>query len=891
MIRRYGRYEGLISWVGPGLFYLSLAISIGYSLWPYFYFVKNGTLITIGLFATWRYSWQVLHYLRALRYGLFVYPAIRRRVERAVADNRFPRHVYFIIPSYNEEPWVSTETFFSIMSEVGALPCGATLVVSTGSDQDDSVIAATHQAHPARYKVDLILQRQAHGKRIAMGHALRAVARHYNLHNFDDTASVTIFMDGDSYLEPDILKKTVPLFAIFPRLGAATTNELAYIRTRSRWYKDWFNLKFGQRHILFQSHSLSRKVLTLTGRFSLFRTSIVVEEDFIRRIENDILRHPFHGKFRFLMGDDKSSWFEVLRRGWDMLYVPDATCYSLESRNADFLSLSTSLPYRWYGNTLRNNGRALALGWRRIGFFIWLCILDQRLSMWTSLVGITGAIILALFRDLVYFPIFIAWVLIVRSVQMFVIAWNGHTVSLLTIPLMLYNQWVGAVIKIRAFFFLADQKWSKGGVSQDAGGNVVPVPATLARWMPRYLMLLSYSVFICTLLFSEQVLMLPDVQAEMAVAAPATFRQEIDARAYGVVPDDGMDDAAALNRLFVSAAEGAVIRLPPGVLDIHAPLVVNRSSLTIAGQGRGRTILRARLTTPAMAVLRVEGIRGSRVATLDEDTRPGQSLLDQQLPGIADSERMALLIRQPNDQEFCRAIGSRQWCRQYPYLRQTMVFFHRRQGNLLALDRELFLSFARRKAEIFVPRLVRDVVVRDLSIRLDVKGHGIGEVRFVYENLFPEHQVDLLRFQWAADCRVENVALLQAGRHALVFEDALACSGRDLLVDGAWNKGGGGSGYVRFARAYGCVLQNSVVRNIRHITLQWSAAWNLLQGLETGVDINIHGGYPHHNLIRDITFRVPPEHRWGPVTEVPDDASWAPPNGPGNVIEAIRTVP
>jgi len=891
MIRRYGRREGLWSFIGPGLFYLSLSITIGYSLWPYFYFVKNETLITIGLFATWRYGWQLTHYIRALIYGRVVFPRIRRRVTRAIADNRFPRHIYFIIPSYNEEPWVSTETFFSIMSELSRLPCGATLVVATGSDQDDRVIAATHQAHPARAKVNLILQRQSHGKRIAMGHSLRAVARHYNQHNFDDANSVTLFMDGDSYLEPDLLKKTLPLFALYPKLGAVTTNELAYIRTSSHWYKDWFNLKFGQRHILFQSHSLSRKVLTLTGRFSLFRTSIVVEEDFIGRIENDILVHPFHGKFRFLMGDDKSSWFNVLKAGWDMLYIPDVICYSLESRNADFLSLSTSLPYRWYGNTLRNNSRALALGWKRIGFFIWLCILDQRISMWTSLVGITGALALALFRDLVYFPIFIAWVLIVRSIQMFVIAYNGHPVSMLTIPLMLYNQWVGAIIKIRAFFFLADQKWSKGGVSQDAGANVHPVPHWLARWMPRYLMILSYGVFIFVLLLSEQVVMLPDVQAGMPMKPIQEFSLDIDAASHGVVADDGLDDSQALNRLLAEAPPGSVIHLPAGIIDLYTPVRIARSQMTLRGAGRNRTLLRAHLRGSEGAVLGIGGSRGKRVAFLEQNTHSGQSVLAVDLPGT-DKGHDVLLLRQPNDAGFCRQIGSKNWCRQYPYLRQVMVSFTADgKGGLLRLDRELFLRFAAGKTELYLPELVRDVVIGDLSIRLDIDGHAIDEVRYVYENRFPDHALDLLRMEWAYRCRIENVGLLQAGRHALVFENALDCMARNLLVDGAWNKGKGGYGYIRFARAYGCVLSASRVRNIRHITLQWSAARNLIENIDSKVDINLHGGYPHHNLIRDIVFHIPPQHPWQPVTRAPADAAWAPPNGPGNQVERVRVAP
>jgi len=59
----------------------------------------------------------------------------------------------------------------------------------------------------------------------------------------------------------------------------------------------------------------------------------------------------------------------MMKNSWDMLYLPDVMAYSLESRDGDFLAISRSLPYRWYGNTLRNNKRARAL---------------KNRSMWTS---------------------------------------------------------------------------------------------------------------------------------------------------------------------------------------------------------------------------------------------------------------------------------------------------------------------------------------------------------------------------------------------------------------------------------------------------------------------------------------------------------------------------
>lgn len=889
MLKRFGRREGITSVIGPAVFYLTLAIAIGYSCWPYFYYVKNETLIAIGLFALWRYSWQVTHYIRALIYHLIVYRRIRSKVRQAAQDGVFPQHIFFIIPSYNEEPWVSSETFFSIMSELNRIPSSATLVVSTGSDSDDSVISAAYHAHPARHKVELVLQRQRMGKRIAMGHALRAVARRYNDKGMNHKNSVTIFMDGDSYLESGMFAKTLPLFCYDEKLGALTTNELAYINTKSQWYKDWFNLKFGQRHILFQSHSLSRKVLTLTGRFSIFRSSIVIREDFISQIENDILTHPFHGKFRFLMGDDKSSWFFLLKSGWDMLYIPDAICYSLESREASFLDLSTSLPFRWYGNTMRNNSRSLALGWKKIGTFIWICILDQRISMWTSLVGITSAIILAVFKDFVYFPIFIAWILIVRTIQMTVIGFNGHPVSILTIPIMLYNQWVGSIIKIRAFFYLSDQKWSKGKKKQDSSQDSIPVPHFLARWMPRLLLVMSYSAFLFVLLVTEQVLTLPNVHALQIPAVTENDQLLLQAEQYGIIPDDGQDDSANLNKLIALADNGSIIQLPPGNLDIHQPIIIERSNITIKGSGREKTILYSRMKSPAEAVVMVRGEFGKKLGSLSSDAAIGSSVLEFSDPAGLIKQDDILLLRQANDEEFFDAIESNRWRKDTPIIRQSMVqILDHQNNNLLFLDHSLDINYSAGKTMVIKPKIIRNVIIKDLTIIQDIPGQEITSVRHRYENLFPEYQVDLLRFIWTAFCEVDNVSLLWAGRHSLVFENSFGNIASNLNVIGAWNKGKKGSGYIRFSRAFKCHLKDSFVKDIRHITLQWSSAYNVFEGIHSQVDINVHGGYPHHNLISDITFNIPPEHKWEPITIAPHDAGWAPPNGPDNLFNRIQ---
>jgi hypothetical protein len=186
--------------------------------------------------------------------------------------------------------------------------------------------------------------------------------------------------------------------------------------------------------------------------------------------------------------------------------------------------------------------------------------------------------------------------------------------------------------------------------------------------------------------------------------------------------------------------------------------------------------------------------------------------------------------------------------------------------------------------------LIRDVTIKDLTIRQDIPGHRSEEVRHRYENVFPDYQLDLLKFIWTAFCRVDNVGLLQAGRHPLVFENSFGNSAVNLNLSGAWNKGKLGSGYLRLARAFKCRVSDSSVKDIRHITIQWSSAYNILENIHSEVDINLHGGYSHHNLISGVIFAIPPDHPWGEITETPHDAGWAPPDGPGNQIDRTRTL-
>ncbi len=885
MIKRFGKTEGLVSLVIPAIAYGSLSFAIFFSMWPYFYYIKNETLLVLGFVGIWRYSWLTLNYARSAYYHSVHFPKLKRHVMSQAEEEKYPDHVFFIIPSYKEEAWVTVETFQSIFSNLATVPCKATLIVSTGSDEDDAAITSVYNAHPEKENIELVLQRQSQGKRIAMGHALRAAARRYK----DEKNSVTIFMDGDSYLESFTLKNTLPFFAAFQDLGALTTNEAAYINSRSRWYKDWFNLKFGQRHILFKSHALSHKVLTLTGRFSMFRTSIVLQEDFIKQMENDILMHWMHGKFRFLMGDDKTSWFYLLKHGWNMLYIPDVTVYSLESRDASFMSISTSLPYRWYGNTLRNNSRALKLGWRKTGFFIWLAILDQRLSMWTSLVGISGALILTIIKSYIYLPFYMAWVLAVRVIQMSVIAVRGHPVSMRTIPLMLFNQWVGAIIKIRAYYHLSDQKWAKGGTVQSNDSGVAMIKHKLVRFMPKYMMFFAYSLFFFALIVAEGAVKLPDLDVMTRNDSNVIV---IDARQHGVKPDDNADDAHALRAIIARAEPGyhTIIRLPAGTLDFNVPVTVNKDNITIEGMGEKQTVIRSRIAKSGEAVFAVQGKLKSSPYKLLEPFKAEDDVLVLEHDNRV-KENDLLMLKMPNEDTFLQEIGSKVWKREYPWVRQTIVRVTKVTEDGLELEHAPGIDFYPEKTRVQRVQAVRNVHLKNFTITQHVPGATIDKVKYDYRNRYPDYAVDGLLFKFAADSSATQLRLHAIGRHPLHWESSYNCQARYLDIDGAWNKGKSGNGYVRISRSHHNVLSDSSIKNIRHITIQWSSSFNRIHDLYSEVDINFHGGYTHHNLVEDVRFTMPEQHRWKAITRVKQNARWAPPDGPRNRVESVEINP
>lgn len=442
----------------PGLILYALGLAaVGFAVPPSWWDgASPAFLFLIGFIGVWRYGWGAVHLARSLIYRHLVYPRLRRRVE-GLGSAGLPGHVYLLVTSFRISETTTRRVYGAAIEE--AVRCGlpCTVVASIVDAADERLIKRLFARVPGTDEIGLTIVRiPGTGKRDALAHGLRAIAA-----DLPAADAAVCVIDGDSIVEPGMLRASLPFLKAGRKVGAFTTDEVCEVEG-SRVFRDWYAMRFAQRQILMSSMGLSRRVLTLTGRMSAFRASIVCRPDFIAMIENDHVDHWCFGDLRFLTGDDKSSWFYLLRGGYEMLYLPDVRINTIETPpDPDFGAASTQLMVRWFGNMLRTNSRALRLGPGRIGLFTWWCIFDQRISMWTSLTGLTGALLMALSGHQDFLLAYIFWVALTRFAQTLVLLTARRRVSWTYPFLLYYNQVWGSAIKTYMLFHQDRQKWTR----------------------------------------------------------------------------------------------------------------------------------------------------------------------------------------------------------------------------------------------------------------------------------------------------------------------------------------------------------------------------------------------------------------------------------------------
>jgi glycosyltransferase Alg8 len=458
---------------------------------PFWMERRAEVLITLGGIAAWRWGWFVVQTCRALLYRYYAFPRHRRAAARAVAQNGPVPEVTILATTYHEKPWITGAVFESLLCELSTLQGlerRPRIIVVTGCDQDDRNIQdafAKFCGEPRTptsfvWPPELILLRGDEGKRLALALGLRQIASRQPRED-----GVVVFMDADTLLQPGSIQRVLPLFRLTPSVAAVTTNETGLVQGPA-WFAEWISLRFGLRHRTMCSAALSGMPLCLTGRFSVLRASVVTDPGFRALVASDVIGHWLWGPFEMLSGDDKSTWYWLAAQGLRMLYVPDAMVTTVEVVEGSGVRRALANIRRWSGNSWRHNWRALKLGPRKLGLFAWWTLLDQRLTMWTVLLGPCGALLALGTGRYEVAAAYLLWVLGTRLGHA-TIAWrHGRRFSAYYIPLQILSDWAIALTKLWVLFHPAKQQWLNRGartVDTPRGATRYALRAGLAHYL------------------------------------------------------------------------------------------------------------------------------------------------------------------------------------------------------------------------------------------------------------------------------------------------------------------------------------------------------------------------------------------------------------------------
>lgn len=461
------------------MLYLLAASAIAISVPSSAFSGGAGVFLTLGVIGLWRYGWALVNFTRAHIYIRSAYPRRRAAAERGYRDRR-PAHAYLLSTTYRIDPAITSRVYRSILEAARRSRGGATVVASVVDAADERLIRTiAAQVLGRGSTVELVIDRiDGTGKRDALATSLRTIAR-----RFPTAQDIVLLIDGDTSIPRDIVERTAPFFSD-GRVGALTTDEAADIPEHAL-FRDWFRLRFTQRQMMMSAVALGRRVLTLTGRMSVFRADLATHAEFIGAVEHDHIDHWRLGRVRFLTGDDKSTWYWLLRNGYEMAYLPDVRCVSMETQpKPGFVDSAATLMRRWFGNMLRTNARALSLSPARIGFFTWWSILDQRVSMWTTLAAPVGIMLFSVLVDPLILVAYVAWVMATRYAYCWLLASFGGPFPI-SYPFLLYfGQVLGAAIKTSVLFRLDRQRWTRQATAlRTAGGLTGRLRAASSAYM------------------------------------------------------------------------------------------------------------------------------------------------------------------------------------------------------------------------------------------------------------------------------------------------------------------------------------------------------------------------------------------------------------------------
>lgn len=349
-----------------------------------------------------------------------------------------------------------------------------------------------------------------------------------------------------------------------------------------------------------------------------------------------------------------------------------------------------------------------------------------------------------------------------------------------------------------------------------------------------------------------------------------------------------------------AALGGGAILIGPGTFFLDSPVVITQSNVVIRGSGRDvtRLVFRYSLVNPkAMTAWQIMNtwpepsaflFKGGALEPLERplaaDGKRGDTVLSLNTIGdlqVGDK----IMLRAPVTARW-RAITKDQspgaWGNRSNYYEIRAI---NTTGNTIAIGQPLRIDFP---------------VIDGSNLRrmFPIQRCGVEALTIEHTDTLPIHTVSS---QWAWNCWVKNVRVLNSGRSGVHWMSAKWCEVRDCEFDSCWNHGGGGMGYGGFTQASDCLMDGCQWINYRHAPMvQFGAQGNVIRNCTMeGSDAQWHAGWSTENLFENCVILPPrttftdstPRYKAGGygaygfgMYSTPSNDTDHGPNGPRNVV-------
>lgn len=410
---------------------------------------NRGIILGLGVFGFWRHGWGLINFIRAVRYKI----VCRRNKKLQMRNDGSLVVIATFYNQSNEDVTAVTQALAGAVSQIHV----QTYLVCAYRTDDQKAIISNGVRDSKNIAVNFIKQHGL-GKREALADCLSVAELSYSENTL--AKAYVLLIDGDTIVTKDAIEQSIAQLQHKPKLGAVVVNEIPF-STGTELFNQWRMLRSVERNKLMCSFALSGRVLVLTGRFSMFRANIILQTNVINRIRKDFIRRK-NLHISLLTGDDKTTWLEILRRRKLMSYLPNSYVFPIETpkQSDSFVKCTYELLNRYSGNMARANLHKDAWVGVKNTVHFGYGLLDQRVSMWTSLLTPVFLLYFLIFENFGIFVIALTYALLIKHLQAIAL-WLLSGIYDPWYPyLIFYNQITSAIIKVRAFAYLHKQSWT-----------------------------------------------------------------------------------------------------------------------------------------------------------------------------------------------------------------------------------------------------------------------------------------------------------------------------------------------------------------------------------------------------------------------------------------------